>query len=254
MKIGKETMKTTIKSLVAVIFGVGLFVGGCAKKHAVEWKSLKNPEVAARLKSFVVEKEAQANAAEKAAGQETPAEFKTFFAAAQNGDWLAVSNAFADFQKHAPQYEHSGKTDPQLRGAAWQTVLETYGAIEAFAVGNEKYSAVYGNDIIESIPPGSIYFGGTDPGRFIVTAMQKSHVDGDPFFTLTQNALADQTYLGLFALNVWRQNLYSHARRLAKMFSEICRECQSSLEERTNPSQRDGRCHGNQRTAGKNHF
>src|ERR1019366_6811363 len=40
-----------------------------------------------------------------------------------------------------------------------------------------------------------IYFGGTDPGRFIVTAMCKSQPDADPFFTLTQNALADGTYL-----------------------------------------------------------
>jgi hypothetical protein len=60
---------------------------------------------------------------------------------------------------------------------------------------NEKYSEIFGDDIIQSIPPGSIYFGGTDPGRFIVTALQKSQTDGDPFFTLTQNALADGSYL-----------------------------------------------------------
>jgi hypothetical protein len=73
--------------------------------------------------------------------------------------------------------------------------LETWGALDAFGEGDEKYSASYGNDIIESIPPGSIYFGGTDSGRFLVTAMQKSQAAGDPFFTLTQNALADGTYL-----------------------------------------------------------
>jgi hypothetical protein len=30
----------------------------------------------------------------------------------------------------------------------------------------------------------------------VITAMQKSHVNADPFFTLTQNALADNSYLG----------------------------------------------------------
>jgi hypothetical protein len=50
-------------------------------------------------------------------------------------------------------------------------------------------------NIIASIPAGSIYFGGTDPGRFLVTAMCKSQVNADPFFVLTQNALADATYL-----------------------------------------------------------
>jgi hypothetical protein len=53
----------------------------------------------------------------------------------------------------------------------------------------------FGTNIIASIPAGSIYFGGTDPGRFIITALCKSQVKADPFFVLTQNALADGTYL-----------------------------------------------------------
>jgi len=184
-------MKTTIKSLGAVILGGGLFISGCAKKQMTSFQSLKNPEVATRLKSFVAEKEAQANAATN----QMPSEFKSFFNAAAKGDWLAVSNTFVEFRKHAGQYEHSGKTDERLRGTAWQAVMETWGALDAFGEGDEKYSAAFGNDIIDSIPPGSIYFGGTDSGRFLVTAMCKSQVNADPFFVLTQNALADATYL-----------------------------------------------------------
>lgn len=71
----------------------------------------------------------------------------------------------------------------------------TCGAFEAFTFGNQKYAELFGNEIIQSIPPGGVYFGGTDPGRFIVTALQKSQVNGDPFFTLTQNALAGGFYL-----------------------------------------------------------
>jgi hypothetical protein len=184
-------MKTTIKSLGAVILGGGLFISGCAKKQMTSFQSLKNPEVAAQLKSFVAEKEAQANAATN----QMPSEFKSFFDAAEKGDWLAVSNAFVEFRKHAGQYEHSGKTDERLRGTAWQAVLETWGALDAFGEGDEKYSMIFGTNIIASIPAGSIYFGGTDPGRFIVTAMCKSQVNADPFFVLTQNALADSSYL-----------------------------------------------------------
>jgi hypothetical protein len=190
-----QLMKTTIRSAGLMILGIGLVGGGCVKKKTTSWESIKNPEVVAQLKSFVVEKEAQANAVTKADGQEMPPEFKSFFAVASKGDWLAVSNAFVDFRKHAGQYEHTGKTDVQLRGTAWQAVVETWGAFDAFGEGDAKYSAAYANDIIESIPPGSVYFGGTDPGRFLITAMQKSQVDGDPFFTVTQNALADGTYL-----------------------------------------------------------
>ncbi len=176
--------------LGAAILGVGLFPAGCTKQQPSSW-SLKNPETTQQLKSFVAEKEAQANSATN----KMPSEFKSFFDAAEKGDWLAVSNAFVEFRKHAGQYEHSGKTDERLRGTAWQAVLETWGALDAFGEGDEKYSLAFGTNIITSIPPGSIYFGGTDPGRFIITALQKSHVAGDPFFTLTQNALADATYL-----------------------------------------------------------
>ena len=49
--------------------------------------------------------------------------------------------------------------------------------------------------IIQSIPAGSIYFGGSDPGRMLVTALCESQIQGKPFFTLTQNALSDVRYL-----------------------------------------------------------
>ena len=177
--------------LEVAILGGGLFISGCAKKQMTSFQSLKNPEVVVQLKSFVAEKEAQANAATN----QTPPEFQAFFAAAAKGDWLAVSNTFVEFRKHAGQYEHSGKTDERLHGTAWQAVLETWGALDAFGEGEEKYSMAFGTNIIASIPAGSIYFGGTDPGRFLVTAMCKSQVNADPFFVLTQNALADGTYL-----------------------------------------------------------
>ncbi len=183
-------MKTTIISITVLALCLELG-GGCAKKSSTSWESIKNPEVVAQLKSFVAEKEAQAYAATNAAAPG----FAPFFAAAERGDWLAVSNAFQDFRQHAGQYEHSGKTDERLRGPKWQAIIEIWGAFYFFGAGDEKYSAAYANDIIASIPPGSIYFGGTDPGRFLITGMEKSQVNADPFFLLTQNALADMTYL-----------------------------------------------------------
>jgi len=194
------------------ILGIGLSAGGCAKKQPATWNSFKNPETAAQLKSFVAEKEAQARASAKADGKKMLPEFKSFFAAAQNGDYRAVTNLFDDFRKRSPQYDHPPGSkyayDERLRGNQWQAVLETWGAFAAFGEGDEKYSADFGNDIIQSIPPGSIYFGGTDPGRFIVTALQKSHVKADPFFTLTQNALADSTYLK-YLRGIYREKIYT---------------------------------------------
>src|SRR4051794_1550947 len=110
-----------MKSRITVIAFFGLCAGlvaGCGPKTSTSWQSIKDPAIAAQLKSFVAEKQAQA----KLDAPNTPREFKTFFAAAEKGDWIGVSNAFAGFQNHAPQYQHSGKPDERLRGTAWQTV------------------------------------------------------------------------------------------------------------------------------------
>jgi outer membrane murein-binding lipoprotein Lpp len=174
-----------------VILVAGVVLAGCAKKQHRVFSSLTDAATVAQLKSFVAEKQAQANAATN----EAAPGFAPFFAVAATGDWLAISNAFNDFRNHAGQYDHAGKTDERLRGPRWEAVKEVWGAFDAFGEGEEKYSVAFGRDIVASIPPGSIYFGGTDPGRFVVTAMCKSQVDADPFFVLTQNALADGSYL-----------------------------------------------------------
>src|SRR4051812_30665935 len=134
-------METIIKSLGPIILSSGLFISGCAKTQMASFQALKTPELAAQLKSFVAEKEAQANAGE------TPSEFQAFFAVATKGDWLAVSNAFIELRKLARPNEHFGKRDERLHGTAWQAVLETYGALEAFGEGDEKYSMVFGTNI-----------------------------------------------------------------------------------------------------------
>ena len=219
-------MKTTVKSLGTVILGAGLFINGCAKKQMTSFQSLKNPEVAAQLKSFVAEKEAQANAATNAAAPG----FAPFFAAAERGDWLAVSNAFKGMRQHAGQYEHTGKTDERLQGPQWEAVKEIWGAFYFFGAGDEKYSTAYANDIIASIPPGSIYFGGTDPGRFLITGMEKSQVNADPFFLLTQNALADSTYLD-YLRGIYGGRIYiPTSDDAAKCFQDYTEDAQKRLQ------------------------
>ncbi|PYI85602.1 MAG: hypothetical protein DME26_10630 [Verrucomicrobia bacterium] len=52
----------------------------------------------------------------------------------------------------------------------------------------------YGNAVLGSLRPGMVYVGGTDPGRFIPTLLNETS-DGERHIIVTQNALADQTYL-----------------------------------------------------------
>ncbi len=124
----------------------------------------------ARLRAFVTEKAAQAHrlaGADKVAPEVWP-----FFEAGMKGDWQTTTNLWVAMRKRAHQYE--GIKDPDARlDKVWAPILEVDLAWEQFAGWTEKYVLAYGNDIIKSIPPGSIYFGGTDPGRGVITAMSE---------------------------------------------------------------------------------
>jgi len=215
-------MKIIGRNLVAVMIGLGLFVSGCGKKAPTP---LDQSPVSGQLKHFIAEKKAQAKAAAAAEKQDVLPEFNTIFAAAEKGDWNTVSNTFEDLTKLSkrvrqgwgPSAPPSGfwlarvlanlrqrffeKGDEEMarrfHGAQWEDVREVWGMFDCLAsdVEKDKHFVTLGQDIIHSIPAGSIYFGGSDPGRWTVTALQTSHVNADPFFTLTQNALADPTYL-----------------------------------------------------------
>lgn len=172
---------STFAGLIMLVLGLAL--SGCEKESNPSlWKSVKDPILAHQLKSFINEKQAQAEADNSSA---FPG-YTNFLAAAQQGDLIAVRNWGMQIQNQIQQYS---------RGTSLQVVKELMGTFDAFADGDAKYSATFGHEIIQSIPPGSIYFSGTDAGRFVITALQTSQIKSDPFFTLTQNSLADGTYL-----------------------------------------------------------
>jgi hypothetical protein len=191
-------MKTPSRSGAGISFiglaALVLLAAGCGRSNDGA-KSTGSRSLKRQMKQFAEQKEAQARDAAKAKGQSFLPEYQTLFDAAAKDDWDTVQKTFAALSKRAPQFAN-GASDDRLTGTPWAAVLETDGAMEALHWGGEKYSTAFGRDIIAKVPPGSIYFGGTDPGRFVITAMCKSHVNADPFFTLTQNALADGSYLG----------------------------------------------------------
>jgi hypothetical protein len=181
-----KPMKTTGKILVAAL-GTALFLAGCGKKQSASSWSLDRSEASAQLKQFVAAQETQARALAKQDGNKLPSDFDAFYKAAETGDWQDATNLFEQLAKRV-------QNDSSVRGSWWSATLDAYGVFVVFPPG-DKYAIAFGNDIIQSIPAGSIYFGGTDPGRFVVTALAESHAEGKPFFVLTQNALTDATYL-----------------------------------------------------------
>ena len=155
-------------------------------------KRASRPWFDERLRAFFTAKAAQARQLAAGDSEAVPPEVWAYFEAGRQGDWQTATNLWRAMREQAHQY---GVNNPNAKlDKVWAPILETDLAWEQFANWKEKYVLAYGKDIIKSIPAGSIYFGGTDPGRGVITAMTTSHAEGKPFFTLTQNALADGTY------------------------------------------------------------
>ncbi len=149
-----------------------------------------------QITAFLVEKRAQIESTAKAAGRPVPKLVQDFFAAVQRADWDVATNA----AEHALRFGESGgaESEPDL----WQDftrlrqpLMEALGVAELAREMNPKFFRFLGQELTKSIPAGSIYFGGSDEGRFLPTLFSQSQLEGRPFFTLTQNALADGTYL-----------------------------------------------------------
>lgn len=85
----------------------------------------------------------------------------------------------------------------QLRGA--EGILDTLAPHERTNYPNPDYPAPMG--------PNAVFFGGTDPGRFVMTYMTFSANVRPDVFVITQNALADETYINslrdLYGDEIW---------------------------------------------------
>lgn len=206
--------RRTAALLALVLLSLGWLLGCQTTDGLSSAWTLKNSPVAAQLKQFVAEKEKQEASLIKTDEKENFYRWSAsgshnlilpncqpFFDAASRADWPAVSNLWSALDAE------SNAIYVYPRGMWKSPVLETFGAVEAFTHGNGKYSELFGREVVQSIPPGSIYFGGTDPGRFIITLMQKSQIKGEPFFTMTQNALADGVYL-YYLRSMYGDSLY----------------------------------------------
>jgi tetratricopeptide (TPR) repeat protein len=167
------------------MLSLGLLIGSirseATDQQPQQW-SLDRSAVSGQLKAFIAAKEIQARALAKAEGKELPRESVAFFMAAAKGDAGSVTNLLDIMRRHYPSY---GGDDQSLSETAWEPILEVGGALEVFADAGDRYPIIFGQDVIKSIPRGSIFFGGTDWGRFLITALSTSQIDGDPFLTIT---------------------------------------------------------------------
>jgi tetratricopeptide (TPR) repeat protein len=119
-----------------------------------------------------------------------PPDVERFFDLAEAGRWDELSALYESMRKSVET------TDPLPRELALlrPAMLETLGAAEAARDWPAQKLLDYGNAVLGSLRPGMVYVGGTDPGRFIPTLLNET-AEGERHIIVTQNALADQTYL-----------------------------------------------------------
>lgn len=183
-----------------------------------------------RLPGFIKAKEQQARALAKELELKPPAGIWKLFDLYGRGEWAAATNQFERLKQRNGQYEGS-KDDPTIHTAVFQTIIEVVTACEPFAFGEPKYARAFGDGIIDSIPRGSIYFGGTDPGRGLVTGLCKSQIDANPFFTISQNPLADSNYL-VYLRKMYGKKIYIPTEEDSqKCFNEYLTDAQERLKQ-----------------------
>jgi hypothetical protein len=170
--------------------GPGATLVGAAAEKAPATNEKLNP----RLQKFFVAKEKHARKLTEELHLSVAREVWEFFDAGIKEDWDLMEEIYRDLRQRSGQYNGT-KMDLAVQTPVWQTVNEAYGAFQAFSQMDIKFVDAFSKDLMDSIPAGSVYLGGTDPGRWIITAMCKSHPGADPFYTLTQNAFADGNYL-----------------------------------------------------------
>jgi len=114
-----------------------------------------------------------------------------FFAAGKEGNWRECRRLYRYLARHS---HHFAEADRLFESTVWQPINESFRAYEQLADGEPGFTVPFARDILECIPPGSIYFGDTDSGLFLVEFLNSSSAERKPFFVLTQNQLADWLY------------------------------------------------------------
>jgi hypothetical protein len=112
-----------------------------------------------------------------------------FFDAVEAGLWDEARALFETLKARQRSEEI-----PVEQRRLWPAILETIGVAEAAREWPAQALLDYGQAVLGALKPGMVYVGGTDAGRFIPTLLNETS-DGERHLVLTQNALADGTYL-----------------------------------------------------------
>jgi hypothetical protein len=177
------------------------------------------------LARFITAKSNQVYLATRDAGAPVPPEVWKMFTAASAGEWKSATDLLNVIRTNF----HSSPSH-RLAPEVWFRVQDVGGFGSLILSNDLKFIHLFADEVFKVVPEGSIYFGGTDPGRFAITALSRSHEEGRPFFTLTQNALVDAEYL-TYVRGMYRQQITLPDETMVKQaFDEFLADAKGRFE------------------------
>jgi tetratricopeptide (TPR) repeat protein len=192
-----NAFKKNLMVLGCLILATTVLTGCGKKKTAPEPASELRPEVTRSPEEEVLNIFAESQVAEiqriaETKGLHITAELQNFMQMAKDANWIEVYN---DFEKVKREFmeERDGTQKKAFGHALYQPTLEIYGAAEQVLCWNPDLLERYATEIENVITPNAIFFGGTDPGRFVQVA--HSAASKKPFYIITQNQLTSESYV-----------------------------------------------------------
>jgi hypothetical protein len=157
---------------------------------------------------------------------------KAFFAAVQSGKWEEIDAAYKKINGGDSSGGQAEGRAPELQHL-WPAIVDAYGAAEQVHEWPAQKLLDYGNAVLGSLRPGMVYVGGTDNGRWIPELLNDTS-DGERHVILTQNALADGTYLDYLRLQYDERLSSLTAEDSQHAFEEYLADARKRLDHDTN--------------------
>ena len=184
---------------------------------------------------FVAAKEAQAREFANAQTNKVPSLLWSFFDAVKVDDWKTATNLGARLlvMSALPYLPDPKSISPGPLTFVRPIISETLRVYRSFHEWDNKWLHRFGSEVISSIPKGSVFFYGHDPGGFLISASSESHRDGKPFFTITQNGLASGSYLD-YLRRMYGGKLYiPTTEEFQRCYNEYLQDAQKRLKHDT---------------------
>ena len=184
--------------------------------------------VARKLAEFARTRREFANALARRHNVQVSQEVERFFAAVESGNWKDIEATFQKINGGDSSAGHADKRAPDVE-KLWPAIIDAYGVAEQVHLWPAQKLLDYGDAVLGALRPGMVYVGGTDNGRWIPELLNDTN-DGERHIIVTQNALADSTYVDYVGLQYNDRLANLSEEESKRAFADYVSDAQKRLE------------------------